>query len=63
MALGTSYKIVLLNRWCREVSTVKNEGHHTPQVCHQTMCIRRGNIINIFFVNLRGFLAFSVVIK
>ena len=31
MALGTSYKIVLWKRWCREISTVENEGQHTPR--------------------------------
>ena len=55
MALGTSYKIVLWKRWCREVSTVEKERQHTPQVCYQTMCIKRGNVNNIFFVNFSIF--------
>ena len=65
MALGTSYKIVLWKRWCREVSTVENEGQNTPQVCCQTTCIRRGNVNNIFcelWVFL-FFFAFSVIIE
>ena len=48
MALGMSYKIALQKRWCREVSTVENKEQHTLQACCQTMCIRRGNINNIF---------------
>ena len=48
MVLGTSYKIVLWKRWRREVSTVEHEGKETPQTCCQTMCIRRGNVSNIF---------------
>ena len=63
MALGTSYKTVLWKRWCREVSTVENEGQHTLHACCQTMCIRRGNVKNIFCVNFSIFLAFLVVIK
>ena len=33
---------------CREVSTVENEGQHSPQTCCKTMCIRRDNVNNIF---------------
>ena len=51
-ALGTSYKIVLWKRWYNEVSTVENEGQHTPQTCCQTMCVRRGNVNEIFFCEI-----------
>ena len=64
MALGTSYIIALWKRWCREVSTVENGGRHTAQVCRQTICIRRGNV-NDIFCELQHFFFFSflVVIK
>ena len=48
MALGMSYEVALWRRWCLEVCTVENEGQLTPQACCQTMCIRRGNVNNIF---------------
>ena len=60
MALDMSYKIALQKRWCREVSTVENKEQHTLQACCQTMCIRRGNINNIF---CELFFAFLVIIK
>ena len=63
MALGVSYKIVLWKRWCCEVSTVENEGQHTPQFCCQTMCIKRSNVDNNFSMNFSIFLVFLVVIK
>ena len=55
MARSTSYKIVLWRRWCREVGAVENEGQHFPQAYCQTVCIRRGNVNNIF---LRGLVFF-----
>ena len=48
MVLGMNYKFASWKRWCREVSTVENEEQHTPQAHCQTMCIRRGNVNNIF---------------
>ena len=48
MVLGMNYKFASWKRWCCEVSTVENEEQHTPQAHCQTMCIRRGNVNNIF---------------